>query len=113
MQNERNWCLAPKEGSRFSRPSFCHSAFRSNNAYIGIPVMQFAFSGRPDIGEMSSLAMLTLAPCMILYNVLAVAILTKTDDTSTLSRRIVKMLAGMARNPLILASVTGVALLVV
>lgn len=67
------WFLAPAMGiSRFSRPSFCHSAFRSNNAYIGIPVMQFAFSGRPDIGEMSSLAMLTLAPCMILYNVLAV-----------------------------------------
>ena len=106
------WCLAPAMGvSRFSRPSFCQSAFRSNNAYIGIPVMLFAFSGRPDIGEMSSLAMLTLAPCLIIYNVLAVAILTKTDDASTPARRAVKVVSGMARNPLILASVTGVALL--
>ena len=106
------WIFAPAMGiSRSSRPSFCQSAFRSNNAYIGIPVMHFAFSGRPDIGEMSSLAMLTLAPCLILYNVMAVIILTKADNASSPAQRVVKVACGMLKNPLILASVTGVALL--
>ena len=106
------WFLAPAMGiSKFSRPSFCQSAFRSNNAYIGIPVMIFAFSGRPDIDAMQSLAMLTLAPCLILYNVSAVAILTRADDEAALWPRAVKILAGMCKNPLIIASVAGCALL--
>ncbi len=106
------WFLAPAMGvSKFSRPSFCQAAFRSNNAYIGIPVMLFAFSGRPDIGAMQSLAMLTLAPCLIVYNVLAVAILTRADDETSFGRRAAKIACGMCRNPLIIASVTGCALL--
>ncbi len=106
------WLLAPAMGiSKFSRPSFCQSAFRSNNAYIGIPVMLFAFSGRPELEEIKSLATLTLAPCLILYNVSAVAILTKADDEVAPVRRAVKIVCGMLRNPLIIASVTGIVLL--
>ncbi len=106
------WCLAPAMGiSRFSRPSFCQAVFRSNNAYIGIPVMLFAFTGRPDLDQMKSLAMLTLAPCLIMYNVLAVAILTRTDDAAPPAKRILKVATGMMKNPLIIASVAGIALL--
>lgn len=106
------WFFAPLMGiSKFSRPSFCQSVFRSNNAYIGIPVMLFAFQGRPDIGEMSSLAMLTLAPCLILYNVLAVTILTKTKEGDTVGKRTLSLFKGMIKNPLILGSVIGLALL--
>lgn len=106
------WLFAPFMGiSKFSRPSFCQSVFRSNNAYIGIPVMTFAFHGRPDAAEMSSLAMLTLAPCLILYNILAVLILTKTDDTTSPAKRIKSLIGNMIRNPLIQASITGLFLL--
>jgi predicted permease len=107
------WFLAPAMGiSKFSRPSFCQAAFRSNNAYIGIPVMLFAFNGRPDLDAMQSLAMLTLAPCLIVYNVFAVAILTRADDETSFGRRAVKVVGGMCKNPLIIASVVGCALLV-
>lgn len=106
------WFLSPVMGiSNFSRPSFCQAVFRSNNAYIGIPVMLFAFDGRPDLGEMSSLAMLTLAPCLILYNVMAVAILTKTDGGDTFGKRAGKLALGMLKNPLILGCLAGIALL--
>ncbi len=104
--------LAPVFGiSRFSRPSFCQSAFRSNNAYIGIPAMQFAFQSRPDLGDAMSLALLTLAPCLLLYNVMAVAILTKTGDNVPFWRKLPAVVGGMLRNPLIIASLTGLALL--
>ena len=106
------WFLAPAMGiSRFSRPSFCQSAFRSNNAYIGIPVMLFAFHGRPDADAMAAIAMLTLAPCLVIYNVLAVAILTRTDERDAPSRRLLRLLGGMARNPLIISSLVGCLLL--
>lgn len=106
------WFLAPLMGiSNFSRPSFCQSVFRSNNAYIGIPVMLFAFQGRPDLDEMSALAMLTLAPCLILYNVMAVTILTKTKEGITPLSKFKSILIGMAKNPLIIACVTGLILL--
>lgn len=107
-----SWLLAPVFGiSAYSRPSFCQSAFRSNNAYIGIPVMGFAFAGRPDAGGAASLAMLTLAPCLILYNVLAVAILTKAGERDSPMGKLWRILGGMARNPLIIAAATGLALL--
>ena len=106
------WFLAPAMGiSSFSRPSFCQAVFRSNNAYIGIPVMLFAFRDRPDLAEMSSLAMLTLAPCLLLYNVLAVAILTRPGAAETPAARARSVARGMLRNPLILASLAGIALL--
>ena len=106
------WFLAPAMGiSKFSRPSFCQSAFRSNNAYIGIPVMLFAFSGRPDLAAINAIATLTLAPCLILYNVVAVAILTKAGEETTFSRRAIKVATGMSKNPLIISSVVGIVLL--
>ncbi len=106
------WLLAPAMGvSRFSRPSFCQSAFRSNNAYIGIPAMTFAFQSRPDLGNATSLALLTLAPCLLLYNTMAVAILTRTEDEIPFWRKLPKLVGGMCRNPLIIASLTGLSLL--
>ena len=61
---------------------------------------------------MSALAMLTLAPCLILYNVMAVTILTKTKEGITPLSKFKSILIGMAKNPLIIACVTGLILLV-
>lgn len=105
-----SWVLAPLMGiSKFSRPAFAQAVFRSNNAYIGLPVMQFAFDGRADLAEMTSLAMLTLAPCLILYNVLAVAILTKTNEEASILKRAISLIKGILKNPLIIASLIGLA----
>lgn len=103
-----SWFLAPLMGiSSFSRPAFAQAVFRSNNAYIGLPVMQFAFAGRSDLAEMTSLAMLTLAPCLILYNVLAVAILTKTNKNTSITKQAINLIKGILKNPLIIASLVG------
>lgn len=103
-----SWLIAPIIGiSKFSRPAFVQAVFRSNNAYIGLPVMQFAFTGRADLTEMLSLAMLTLAPCLILYNVLAVAILTKTDKNGSFAKQAFSLLKGIAKNPLIIGCILG------
>ncbi|MBQ9726296.1 MAG: AEC family transporter [Kiritimatiellae bacterium] len=106
------WLLAVPMGvARASRPSFCQTVFRSNNAYVGLPVMALAFAGRPFEADGMALATLTLAPCLLLYNAMAVAVLTRPDETAPPARRFGRVLLGMLRNPLILACLAGLALL--
>ena len=106
------WILAVPMGvSRASRPSFCQSVFRSNNAYVGLPVMALAFAGRDFYAEGMALAMLTLAPCLLLYNGMAVVVLTRPDESAPPLRRLGRVLLGILRNPLILACLSGLALL--
>lgn len=95
-----------------SKGTFAQTVFRSNNAYVGLPVMTMAFAGRPEQGEILSLAMLTLAPCLILYNVLAVLVLTKPDSKDeSVWRKSWKIAKGILSNPLIIACVVGSILL--
>ena len=106
------WVLAVPMGvSRASRPSFCQSVFRSNNAYVGLPVMALAFTGKGFAAEGMALAMLTLAPCLLLYNGMAVVVLTRPDETAPPLRRLGRVCIGILRNPLILACLSGLALL--
>lgn len=106
------WIVAPFLGiSSFSRPSFCQSVFRSNNAYVGIPVMCLAFTGRPDYDQLAALAAITLAPCLITYNVMAVILLTPKDQSAPLGKRLLKVVKGVFKNPLILACLIGLGLL--
>jgi predicted permease len=90
--------------------SFCQSVFRSNNAYVGLPVILFATADRPNAAAIASLAALTLAPCLILYNVLAVLVLTPRQAgadgvLARVSWR--RILRGIATNPLIVSCVAG------
>jgi ABC-type Zn uptake system ZnuABC Zn-binding protein ZnuA len=103
------WFGAPLFGvGPQSKGSFTQSVFRSNNAYVGLPIILVAYAGRPEIDAVKSLAMLTLAPCLILYNVLAVFVLTPVDP-SLGSRKIAwrRVLLGIATNPLIIGCVLG------
>jgi len=103
------WLAAPWLGiSRFSRGAFTQCAFRSNSAYVGLPVIVIAYAGRAGAEEAASIAVLTLAPCVILYNVLAVLVLTPADP-QTGTRRVDwrKVALGVATNPLILACIAG------
>jgi predicted permease len=93
-----------------SRGSFCQSVFRSNNAYVGLPVILFATADRPDAAAILSLATLTLAPCLILYNVLAVLVLTpRQAGADGAGARVSwrRILRGIVTNPLIVSCVAG------
>ena len=107
------WALARPLGiSRASRGTFTQTVFRCNTAYVGIPVLALAFKGSPLEGTVLSYAALGLAPCLILYNILAVIVLTPSSETpEPLGRRLVRVLRGVARNPLIIACVVGTLLL--
>ena len=106
------WVLAVPMGvARASRPSFCQTVFRSNNAYVGLPVMALAFAGRDFAAEGMALAMLTLAPCLLLYNGMAVVVLTRPDETAPPLRRLGRVCLGILRNPLIIGCLSGLALL--
>lgn len=103
------WFGAPLFGiDPRGRGSFTQSVFRSNNAYVGLPVIVAAYAGQPQLTAVQSLAMLTLAPCLILYNVLAVFVLTPVDPAAG-ARAIPwrKVARGIATNPLIVACVLG------
>lgn len=122
-----SWFGAPLFGiSARSRGSFCQSVFRSNNAYVGLPVILFAYAGQPEetIASIRALAALSLAPCLILYNVLAVIVLMpnaegafdddRGDRAPTRIRiPLRKLLRGIAHNPLIIACVSGAVALVI
>ncbi len=117
-----SWFGAPLFGiSRRSRGTFCQSVFRSNNAYVGLPVILFAYAGMGPgkIAAAKALAALALAPCLILYNVLAVLVLTPNamglfDENPPAAdaarpRHVPagRILRGIATNPLILGCVAG------
>ena len=116
-----SWFGAPLFGiSARSRGSFCQSVFRSNNAYVGLPVILFAYAGEPDstIASIRALAALALAPCLILYNVLAVIVLmpnaegafdhnAEGESQTHIRIPVRKLLRGIAHNPLIVACVAG------
>ncbi len=63
---------------RQSVGTFVQSCFRCNMAYVGLPVILYAFAGR---GEQSigQLATLSLAPLVPYTNVLSIAILARKD----------------------------------
>lgn len=106
------WVFALPLGiPRASRPTFCQTVFRSNNAYVGIPVMALALAGRPGGEGGMTVATLTLAPCLLLYNALGVAVLTKSAPGESRLSQCVDVLRGICRNPLIIGCVAGLALL--
>ena len=116
-----SWFGAPLFGiSARARGTFCQSVFRSNNAYVGLPVILFAYAGESaeTIASIRALAALALAPCLILYNVLAVIVLMPNevgafdgDGQAAAPARIRipvrRLLRGFAHNPLIVACVAG------
>ncbi len=58
-----------------SRGTLSQSAFRGNMAYIGVPVLSYAFAGVPGGKESFATAVIVMALLMALYNVIAVFVL--------------------------------------
>ncbi|MDQ8209569.1 AEC family transporter [Coraliomargarita sp. SDUM461003] len=101
------WLQLPRERVG----TFVQSAFRGNLAFTGLPFVVFAVEGiQPDkVGAAVAQVMFILAPAMLLYNVLAVLMLTLSQQsvsTSMLRGTLGKVIS----NPLILASIIGVGL---
>ncbi len=91
-----------------SRGTLIQAGFRGNLAFIGLPVVIFAFSGLPA-GErevLEATAVLSLGPILIVYNVLAVWVLLAGQAVPGRGW-LPKLLRQISTNPLILASAAG------
>ncbi len=84
------------------------AAFRGNLAYIGIPVLAYAFTALPEMarGEEMATALLVMTPMTALYNVLAVAVLQGSQHKLGASS-VALIGRNLAANPLIIACVAG------
>lgn len=98
-------CLFTKDGAK--RGALIQSAFRSNYAIIGLPLASALFGdkGAAAAGVMSAF-------CVPFFNILAVITLTVFNGKSEKSRvDVKKILSGIVKNPLILATAAGLLVL--
>lgn len=97
---------------RRSVGAFVQGAYRSNLAYLGLPVVFYAVAG-VDGGApagMNSVAVLAIAPLIPIYNAVAVLVLLVGRDHggASLHQRIRTIVFSMATNPLLLACLAGI-----
>ncbi len=99
------FCAFTKDPAK--RGAMIQAVFRSNYAIIGIPLATSLFGdkGAAAAGVMSAF-------CVPLFNILAVITLTIFNGGSTKSRvSVKKILLGIVKNPLIIGTVAGLAVL--
>lgn len=97
-------------GMGLPRPAtgtFIQGVFRGNLAFVGLPVVLYAFAGTEGAGAEST-ALLAFGPTVVLYNVLAVAVLLAPAAEGGLARGLKRAVLGMVSNPILLACVAGV-----
>jgi len=92
-----------------SRGTFIHAAFRGNLAYIGLPVIAFSLADHPESiqAQATSIAILTLAPSVLIYNLLGVMVLEWDRRHERTQHPIKGWLRSIVRNPLILSCALG------
>lgn len=89
--------------------TFIQGVFRGNLAFIGLPVVLYAFEGAGAGAEDS--ALLVFGPLVVLYNVLAVVVLVFSGGGS--GRGLIRpALYGLVTNPILISSLAGVLLAV-
>ena len=89
-----------------SHAAVSQSAFRSNLAYIGMPVLAYAFEGLPDGKSHFATAVVCMAILISSYNVLAIIVLQA--GRRQLSWSAVKpALLALFTNPLLISCVAG------
>lgn len=89
--------------------SFIQGSFRGNGAFVGLPVIVYTLSDMYPQTE--TLATVVLAPVVVFFNVLSVAILLHygTEKRSAGSSAL-SFLGQMIKNPLLMSCVVGIAL---
>lgn len=93
---------------------FVQGAYRSNLAYVGLPVALMALSIGSRYSEpgLEAAAVITLALSVPAYNIAAVLILIGGRGEAGQGRRRIRQLAiGLATNPLLLACLAGLAVI--
>lgn len=88
-----------------SHGTLSQSAFRGNLAYIGIPVLAYAFEGVPAGHGAFGTAVIVMAFLMAFFNILAVVVLSIGRDAE---RPVYTALVSIFSNPLLLAGMAGV-----
>jgi len=86
--------------------TFVHVSFRGNLAYIGLPVISFAFAGTAYSKNAESVAALTLGAIVVFYNIVAVMIHLLSVHRVTVSA-LKPVFVKLATNPLMLACFIG------
>lgn len=90
--------------------TFIQAAFRGNLAFIGLPVVFFAFADGAGAGaEAQAIAALSLGPIIVIYNIAAVVVLLASEHRLT-KASLRKITVGIVTNPLIIACGVGVGL---
>jgi malate permease and related proteins len=90
--------------------AFVQGAARSNNAFIGLPVILYSMSGlSPDV---EALATVALAPAIVFYNILSICVLIAHSDRTHQNKRqtAVLFIKQMITNPLLISCLIGLTL---
>jgi len=92
-----------------SRGTFNQAGFRGNLAFVGLPVIAFALRGYSDELQRhgQSLAVLTMIPTVLMYNLLGVMALEWDRRGDHDSHPMRTWIRSTLRNPLVLACVAG------
>ena len=96
--------------NRRSSGAFIQGSSRSNNAFVGLPIILYSMTGlSPDI---EALATLALAPAIVFYNIYSVTVLTAYGErTQRGAAQTVGLFAKqLLTNPLLLSCVAGLLL---
>jgi hypothetical protein len=87
--------------------TFIQASFRGNLAFVGLPVIIYAFSSAgEDPAYAEQIAVLTIGPIVVVYNVVAVVGLLASQHRFGWSA-LRKMFMGLVTNPLLMACVAG------
>lgn len=94
---------------RASHGTLSQAAFRGNLAYIGIPVLSYAFSGAPGGKEAFATAVIVMTALLAFFNVLAVVVLqaSREHPDGSAFRTTVR---AVVLNPLLIAALAGLPL---
>lgn len=99
------WMKLPPQ----KRGSFIQGSFRSNGAFIGLPVIIYTLGDLDPRAEM--LGTVVLAPLVILFNVLSVSVLLHHGiRKSSTAQSVLTFAAQLVKNPLVVACAIGVVL---
>ena len=92
-----------------STGAFIQGATRSNNAFIGLPVILYSMSLTPGV---EALATVALAPAIVFYNVLSISVLLAHSDRRAQSRGQTAWLfiKQIISNPLLISCAAGLLL---
>ncbi|MEC9092745.1 MAG: AEC family transporter [Planctomycetota bacterium] len=85
--------------------AFVQAAYRGNLGFIGLPIVLYSFS-QGDIERSEAIAAISLAPCAIAFNIIAVALMIAHQPKTPAKRP--RFLFFFLTNPLIVGGVLGV-----